>query len=536
MARVLVVSDAIGLSLRLADAHQVVDHPASRVASIDPDPQVDVVILDLGDPSSALAAVERLRGAGRLVPVLIVAGYQPTWHGVASLPLANAQVVPLPITREALLAGIANLLRQSDRVPHAAPQQAAAEVSSTTPAIGSSAPKWLVTSSLARPFVTEEPTAPSDQPDPLEEQQATDTSSDTGEDEPRSPAGSGPPPDRGRPQDEPTDRGTAHDEAHDEVGELAAPDPPSNGLAAAALSPQERALRLGLLSKRGRSTGASSLARRLAERGYSTSLGPGGTSAELIALGLHAAEEAETAAEALLDPANRHRTAPPPALARGTPAALPQRAGTVEQAVSGLSRSLGAAQVARTASAPAAIPSRPATQRAAAELVRMLTERADEVFGVNDTAQVLAEDVVERTDADATAVLVPDGTRWRVSAGVGLRPLERRLTVTEDHWLLAQTVTAGTAVLVEDSDAFRTRLVGAPLAAWKHLLAVPVPDVKAVVVVARGQEAPAFSPRELKLVVDVVKEAAPLLIDALKARSLARLLSALRDEDATGAY
>ena len=126
-----------------------------------------------------------------------------------------------------------------------------------------------------------------------------------------------------------------------------------------------------------------------------------------------------------------------------------------------------------------------------------------------ETAQVLADEVVERGESDAAAVLVPDGIRWRVSGGVGLRPLERRLLLDTSHWLISEIAIGGRALLIEDSDIVRPRLAGAPLAAWRHLLAVPVPGMRAAVLLARGQEASRFTERDLAVVVPVVAEAGP---------------------------
>jgi hypothetical protein len=170
-------------------------------------------------------------------------------------------------------------------------------------------------------------------------------------------------------------------------------------------------------------------------------------------------------------------------------------------------------------------------QPATPELVRMLLERITELYGVGDTAQALADDVVERADADAAAVLVPDGGVWRVAAGVGLRPLERRLVLDQTHWMIAEIANPGRAVLIEDTDIVRQQLAGAPLAAWRHLLAVPVPDVRAAVVLARGQEAGPFTDRDLTAVVPTVREAATLLAQAIEVRELARRLSQLRDRE-----
>ena len=154
--------------------------------------------------------------------------------------------------------------------------------------------------------------------------------------------------------------------------------------------------------------------------------------------------------------------------------------------------------------------------------VATLLDRRSELFGVAETAQVLADEVIERGEADAAAVLVPDGGRWRVSGGVGLRPLERRLLLDTSHWLISEIAVGGRALLIEDTDIVRPRLAGAPLAAWRHLLAVPVPSLRAAVVLARGQEAARFTERDLAAVVPLVAEAKPLLQAALRMRELAR--------------
>lgn len=161
--------------------------------------------------------------------------------------------------------------------------------------------------------------------------------------------------------------------------------------------------------------------------------------------------------------------------------------------------------------------------------VRGLLDRRSELFGVAETAQVLADEVVERGESDAAAVLVPDGDTWRVSGGVGLRPVERRLVLDTSHWLIFEIAVGGRALLIEDTDIVRPRLAGAPLAAWRHLLAVPVPGLRAAVVLARGQEAARFTERDLAAVVPVVAEASPLLTAALQMRELARVLAPLRD-------
>ncbi len=153
------------------------------------------------------------------------------------------------------------------------------------------------------------------------------------------------------------------------------------------------------------------------------------------------------------------------------------------------------------------------------------------MYGVSDTAQLLADEIVELADADAAAVLVPDGGLWRVSGGVGLRPPERRLVLDAGHWLVSEIAVGGRALLVEDTDVVRQRLAGAPLAAWRHLLAVPIPEVRSAVVLARGAEAGAFGERDLAAVIDPVRRSVGLMRNALHTRQLARQLAPLRESD-----
>jgi hypothetical protein len=172
------------------------------------------------------------------------------------------------------------------------------------------------------------------------------------------------------------------------------------------------------------------------------------------------------------------------------------------------------------------------TAPSARELVRALNERGDELFGVADTCQVLAEEVVERAVADAAAVLVPDGAVWRVGGGVGLRPMERRALLDATHWIITEIALGGQALLLTDAESVRPRLAGAPLAGWDQLIAVPVPEVNAVVAVARARGGRPFTRADLDAVAVPVNEAARLLSAAMATRRLARLLAPLAEDDA----
>src|SRR4051812_3791748 len=121
MARLLVVSRSMALAMRIADDHDVVEYPVEALEDLAPEPDVEAVVLDLGEPHAAMQTLDRIRSGGHDTPVLIVSGYQPAWNDLASLTIERVQVVPLPITRAALLDGIDRLLGVTPFVPRVPP-------------------------------------------------------------------------------------------------------------------------------------------------------------------------------------------------------------------------------------------------------------------------------------------------------------------------------------------------------------------------------------------------------------------------------
>src|SRR3954469_1846677 len=127
MARLLVVSRSMALAMRIADDHDVVEYPVEALEDLAPEPDVEAIVLDLGEPYAAMQTLDRLRSHGYDTRVLIVSGYQPAWNDVVPLSIDRVVVVPLPITRAALLDGIDRLLGVTPfgpGVPPAAPAPA----------------------------------------------------------------------------------------------------------------------------------------------------------------------------------------------------------------------------------------------------------------------------------------------------------------------------------------------------------------------------------------------------------------------------
>ena len=162
-------------------------------------------------------------------------------------------------------------------------------------------------------------------------------------------------------------------------------------------------------------------------------------------------------------------------------------------------------------------------------LVRELLGHVPDLFGVRDAAQVLAEELRDRARAEAVAVLVPDNGTWRVDGGVGLRPAERRMPLEAGHWLVAEAVTQARPVLLADTDHLRRRLADAPLSSWHRLMAVSLPAVQALALLARGHDASAFDESDVQTVSAAIEEATSLFRTAVDVRELARRLSTFQD-------
>jgi hypothetical protein len=95
---------AMGLS---ATDYEVVDlRPPAFGAWIDTTDNADALILDLENPKLAVAAVTNLRAHGKLAPVLLVSSDRPGWDDPEMRQLPAAAVLPLPISRPALLSAL----------------------------------------------------------------------------------------------------------------------------------------------------------------------------------------------------------------------------------------------------------------------------------------------------------------------------------------------------------------------------------------------------------------------------------------------
>jgi hypothetical protein len=161
-------------------------------------------------------------------------------------------------------------------------------------------------------------------------------------------------------------------------------------------------------------------------------------------------------------------------------------------------------------------------------LARALTLRVDELYTVPETAEVIVSDALDRTSADSAVLLLPDGDRWRVAAGIGLGNIERRFELGHDSWVVTNVARASKGVIVAESDVARRHFANAPLSSRKHLLAAPIRLVEGILLVSRDGD-PGFTEDALVTLATLADEAGLLIAAALDVRDLARRLHAFTD-------
>jgi hypothetical protein len=539
VARILVVSrnPAMAMGLSATD-YEVVDlRPPSFADWITGDDDADALILDLDNPKLAVAAVTNLRAHAKLAPVLLVSSDRPGWDDPEMRQLPATEVLPLPISRPALLSALQDLIIgpwAHETVPsqHVEVTQALQELvldpadllseDDDLDALLAAAPSVHVASPAA--FLPPAEGAPP--PESAFVLEADSPVHDAGVDEPVENAGSTPKPETA-PESEPDptrdDAATAAEhgasgESRVIDGQDDVPKAEAVGIVEPAEPVQEPASVLsgssappvhsdasGTSDGRHETPSLSAIprTRRSARIPYAE------TSTSLR--DMEALRPAATVDPSVQPPRRRdHRRAAP----------------TPEPAPSPFAADPDVASTAPTTTRTGRIERR---SLVGVDLVRRLTLVVQTLYGVPETAEVVVVDAVDRTHADAGALLLPDEGAWRVAAGVGLRPLEHRYELHGDAWLVQQVAQAHKGVIIEESDIAREQLQGAPLASWRHLLAAPIPEIEALLLLARREDPP-FDEEELSVLATLGAEAGALLAAAVDTRTLARAMWEFRDE------
>jgi hypothetical protein len=157
--------------------------------------------------------------------------------------------------------------------------------------------------------------------------------------------------------------------------------------------------------------------------------------------------------------------------------------------------------------------------RAATELV--LTHLAT-VSAAPAVCDGLAAELCAVAQAGAAAILVAEDGCWRVEGGIGLRPIEYRLTLSRTDWVIAQLSVELPVVAIPNTDLVRAQLALTPLARHRSLLAVVFADGGCLALIAR--DCAPFESEEVAAVLHRLRGESSVLAEALEARRVARRL------------
>jgi hypothetical protein len=167
-------------------------------------------------------------------------------------------------------------------------------------------------------------------------------------------------------------------------------------------------------------------------------------------------------------------------------------------------------------------------------------ERVSEVLGdqpiefyERDLPQIAAAETARRVRADIVVLLLDNGEGLlEVSGGVGLTPVERRMTVDYGRDVMRELFRAGVG-LVEDTDRVRGALAGIPGSRAETLVMVPLVHERlgfGVLVAGRrgsaqGTPAQVFTDEEVESLMNFADDAASSLRTAVLLRHLKHQLN-----------
>jgi hypothetical protein len=162
------------------------------------------------------------------------------------------------------------------------------------------------------------------------------------------------------------------------------------------------------------------------------------------------------------------------------------------------------------------------------DLVAALLRRSNELRTLAEVGHVVVSALMSETRAEACCLLVEDRRRWQVVGSQGLRQLEQRLSLGDDHWLVQEIVRRRRAVVIDDSDLAREELRAAPLASWRSVLVEGTPSATALIICARSDRS-GFTRADIKRVSQLCAESDQLVLAARDLRELARALNPYAD-------
>ncbi len=155
-------------------------------------------------------------------------------------------------------------------------------------------------------------------------------------------------------------------------------------------------------------------------------------------------------------------------------------------------------------------------------MIPAMLDLVDHLHDVGEVSDAIAQHLVTAVGAQAAVVLVPDWSLWVVAGSVGDQ--REFAALDADHWLVREVVAGGRGLVVTE-DSATAGLGPVPLAGWRRLLAHPVQQAQALVLLARDDSQSDFTTADLEVAAAALEDGGAMLSAALQVRDLARRLA-----------
>jgi hypothetical protein len=152
--------------------------------------------------------------------------------------------------------------------------------------------------------------------------------------------------------------------------------------------------------------------------------------------------------------------------------------------------------------------------------VHQLMAMTDTLAAPAQVCEELAFVAMEQLECEAVAIIIPDGDAWATASGIGIGARDLRYRLSEEHWFIREVLGRERPKVCDDPEGLRDELAGVPLAAWPHLVGIPLLDANSILVAARGGEP--FDREVAEVFTEYIGDYVAELAETLETRDVAR--------------
>jgi hypothetical protein len=152
--------------------------------------------------------------------------------------------------------------------------------------------------------------------------------------------------------------------------------------------------------------------------------------------------------------------------------------------------------------------------------VHQLMAMTDTLAAPAQVCEELAFVAMEQLECEAVAIIIPDGDAWATASGIGIGARDLRYRLAEEHWFIREVLGRERPKTCDDPEGLRDELAGVPLAAWPHLVGIPLLDANSILVAARSEEP--FDREVAEVFTEYIGDYVAELAETLETRDVAR--------------